>query len=85
MQQTPPAKRPCTTVRCPFVVGGPDADLPKAIVEGQGDAALTLLKAGAESDKRDVDGFLALECAPDAKVKFCTQQRQRVCRSVRCG
>ncbi|KAL4809586.1 ankyrin repeat-containing domain protein [Aspergillus unguis] len=40
-----------------------------AICEGHGDAALTLLKNGAETDKRDVDGKLAIELAPDAKVR----------------
>jgi len=33
-----------------------------------GDAAIALLKAGAETDKKDVDGFLALEVAPGADV-----------------
>ena len=33
--------------------------------------ALVLLKAGAATDKRDVDGFLPLELAPDDKVRFC--------------
>lgn len=41
-----------------------------AISEGHGDTALVLLKAGAETDKRDVDGHLAIELAPDAKVGF---------------
>lgn len=40
-----------------------------AISEGHGDTALALLKAGAETDKRDVDGYLAIELAPDAKVR----------------
>lgn len=40
----------------------------KAISEGHGDAALELLKAGAETDKRDVDGHLAIDLAPDSKV-----------------
>lgn len=40
----------------------------KAISEGHGDAALVLLKAGAESDKRDADGHLAIDLAPDKKV-----------------
>lgn len=31
--------------------------------------ALVLLKAGAATDKRDVDGFLPLELAPDDKVR----------------
>ncbi|KAF8475577.1 26S proteasome non-ATPase regulatory subunit 10 [Kalaharituber pfeilii] len=39
-----------------------------AIAEGHGDAALELLKAGAETDKKDVDGMLALQLAPDKKV-----------------
>lgn len=41
-----------------------------AISEGHGDAALELLKAGAETDKRDVDGHLAIDLAPDSKVSF---------------
>ncbi|PKX94299.1 ankyrin repeat domain-containing protein [Aspergillus novofumigatus IBT 16806] len=40
-----------------------------AISEGHGDAAITLLKAGAEADKKDSEGRLAIEMAPDAKVK----------------
>lgn len=39
-----------------------------AIAEGHGDAAVILLKAGAETDKKDVDGHLAIELAPDTKV-----------------
>ncbi|KAG2415487.1 hypothetical protein HFD88_006678 [Aspergillus terreus] len=39
-----------------------------AISEGHGDAAITLLKAGAETDKRSSDGLLAIDMAPDAKV-----------------
>lgn len=42
-----------------------------AISEGHGDAALLLLKEGAESDKRDLDGKLAIDTAPDAKVSSC--------------
>ena len=30
---------------------------------------MTLLKAGAETDKKDVDGLLALEVAPGADVR----------------
>ena len=33
-----------------------------------GDAAVALLKAGAEIDKRDSDGQLALNLAPDKEV-----------------
>ena len=33
-----------------------------------GDTAVALLKAGAETDKKDVDGHLAMELAPDAQV-----------------
>ena len=39
-----------------------------AVSEGHGDAAVELLKAGAEIDKRDLDGRLAIDLAPDAKV-----------------
>ena len=39
-----------------------------AISEGHGDAALVLLKAGAETDKKDVDENLAIDLAPDTKV-----------------
>jgi len=34
-----------------------------------GDTAVALLKAGAETDKRDVDGYLALDLAPDKEVR----------------
>ncbi|KAI5864980.1 ankyrin repeat-containing domain protein [Durotheca rogersii] len=33
-----------------------------------GDTAVALLKAGAEADKRDSDGYLALDLAPDKEV-----------------
>ncbi|KAL9013232.1 MAG: hypothetical protein Q9173_002061 [Seirophora scorigena] len=39
-----------------------------AISEGHGDTALALLRAGAETDKEDIDGHLAIDLAPDAKV-----------------
>lgn len=42
--------------------------LHQAIAEGHGDAAIMLLKAGAEPDKRDADGHLAIDLAPDGKV-----------------
>jgi len=49
-----------------------------AIAEGHGDTAVALLKAGAETDKRDVDGFLAIDLAPDAQVrKFILQSAER--------
>jgi 26S proteasome non-ATPase regulatory subunit 10 len=35
---------------------------------GSGDTAVALLKAGAETDKKDADGFLAMQLAPDAQV-----------------
>ena len=41
-----------------------------AISEGHGDVALELLKVGAETDKRDVDGHLAIDLAPDIKVSY---------------
>ena len=49
---------------------GLEVDYPKAISEGHGDTALVLLKAGAETDKRDVDGHLAIDLAPDKKVNM---------------
>ena len=44
-----------------------------AISEGHGDTAVVLLKAGAETDKRDVDGNLAIDLAPDKKVSLTTK------------
>ena len=41
-----------------------------AISEGHGDTALVLLRAGAESDKKDIDGHLALDLAPDKKASL---------------
>lgn len=40
-----------------------------AISEGHGDAAILLMKAGADLEKRDADGHLAIDLAPDTKVK----------------
>jgi len=40
-----------------------------AIAEGHGDAALVLLKAGADADKKDNQGLLAIDVAPDAKIR----------------
>ena len=55
-------------------LNGTDVDgmtaLHHAISEGHGDAALALLKAGAESDKKNVDEMLAIQLAPDAKVSM---------------
>ncbi|KAL8649274.1 MAG: hypothetical protein Q9226_005649 [Calogaya cf. arnoldii] len=49
-----------------------------AILEGHGDTALVLLKAGAEVDKLDVDGKLAIDLAPDSKIKkFILQSAER--------
>ena len=54
-------------------LNGTDIDgmtaLHHAISEGHGDAAMALLKAGAETDKKNSEGMLAIEMAPDAKVK----------------
>lgn len=41
-----------------------------AVAEGHGDAAIFLLKAGAEADKRDSNGLLAIDLVPDTKVCF---------------
>jgi 26S proteasome non-ATPase regulatory subunit 10 len=40
-----------------------------AISEGHGDAAILLMKAGADLEKTDSDGHLAIDLAPDTKVK----------------
>ncbi|KAH7380861.1 ankyrin repeat-containing domain protein [Cadophora sp. MPI-SDFR-AT-0126] len=40
-----------------------------AVAEGHGDTAVALLKAGADAEKKDNDGFLALDLAPDSQVK----------------
>lgn len=40
-----------------------------------GDTAVALLKAGAETDKKDVDGYLALDLAPDPQVRNATRIR----------
>lgn len=39
-----------------------------AISEGHGDAAILLLKSGADAEKRDGDGRLAIDLVPDDKV-----------------
>ena len=44
------------------------ADFLVAISEGHGDTAMVLLKAGAETDKKDIDGYLAIDLASDMKV-----------------
>lgn len=41
-----------------------------AIAEGHGDAAITLLKRGATTDRKDKEGKLAIELAPDRKVRL---------------
>jgi 26S proteasome non-ATPase regulatory subunit 10 len=49
-----------------------------AISEGHGDTALLLLTSGAEFDKQDRDGKVALDYAPDAKTrKFIVQAAER--------
>ena len=37
-----------------------------------GDTAVALLKAGAETDKKDVDGFLAVDLAPYSQLSCLT-------------
>jgi len=39
-----------------------------AISEGHGDAAILLLRSGAEAEKRDGEGRLAIDLVPDDKV-----------------
>ncbi|MCJ1236522.1 Ankyrin-2 [Varicellaria rhodocarpa] len=49
-----------------------------AISEGHGDSALCLLSSGVEIDKIDIDGHLAIELAPDSKIrKFIIQSAER--------
>lgn len=43
-----------------------------AVSEGHGDAVILLLKSGAEADKRDGEGRLAIDLVPDAKVSGLT-------------
>ncbi|KAK2729949.1 ankyrin repeat-containing protein [Colletotrichum kahawae] len=40
-----------------------------AVAEGHGDAAVALLKAGADCSKKNHDGCLALDLAPDIEVR----------------
>ncbi|KAF1814369.1 putative proteasome regulatory particle subunit [Eremomyces bilateralis CBS 781.70] len=40
-----------------------------AISEGHGEAAMQLLREGAESDKRDLGGQLPIDLAPDGKIR----------------
>jgi len=42
-----------------------------AVAEGHGDAAVALLKAGAELGKEDAEGKMALDLAPDLEVSLC--------------
>jgi 26S proteasome non-ATPase regulatory subunit 10 len=46
-----------------------------AISEGHGDAAILLLKSGAEPEKRDGEGRLAIALVPDDKVSACACSR----------
>lgn len=52
-----------------------------AIAEGHGDTAFALLKAGAATDKKDTEGILAMDLAPDSAVSSeiqRTENRDRV-------
>ena len=40
-----------------------------AIAEAHGDTAVLLIRAGAEADKRDSEDMLAIDLAPDDKVR----------------
>ncbi|OKL60243.1 hypothetical protein UA08_04507 [Talaromyces atroroseus] len=49
-----------------------------AISEGHGDAAILLMKAGTDLEKRDAEGRLAIDLAPDSKVrKYILQTAER--------
>lgn len=59
-----------------------------AVAEGHGDAAVFLLKAGAEADKRDSEGRLAIDLVPDQKVSSAYPAlvgMRGQCNSNRCG
>jgi hypothetical protein len=43
-----------------------------------GAAAVALIKAGAEIDKKDSDGYLALDLAPDKEVSLVSTLRPTV-------
>ena len=43
--------------------------LAHAIAEGHGDAAVVLLKAGADTDRKDTTGTLPIDLAPDPKIR----------------
>lgn len=45
------------------------SDRPPRLTCHLGDTAVALLKAGAEVDKRDSDGYLALDLAPDKEIR----------------
>ncbi|KAI4133033.1 MAG: hypothetical protein LQ347_002338 [Umbilicaria vellea] len=49
-----------------------------AIAEGHGDTAIFIIKAGAETDRKDANGNLAIDLAPDTKIrKFIAQSAER--------
>jgi 26S proteasome non-ATPase regulatory subunit 10 len=50
--------------------------------EKTGDTAVALLRAGADTDKKDVDGFLAMDLAPDSQVMCPTTCPPQVLTSV---
>jgi len=42
----------------------------RLLMSSLGDTAVALLKAGAETDRKDVDGYLAIDLAPDKQVSI---------------
>jgi 26S proteasome non-ATPase regulatory subunit 10 len=67
--------------RLSFARDGTELTRAIAISEGHGDAAVFLLKQGAESNKKNTEGELAINMAPDAKVSnslpYCRQNSFR--------
>ena len=63
--------RLCVENRSPLNTGDVSGLTPlhHAVSEGHAEAAVELLRAGAEVDRRDGDGRLAIDCAPDMKVR----------------
>lgn len=70
------ATQPCTTLSLKVTVScycRADPATKMLTLAVVGDTAIALLKAGAATDKRDLDGYLALDLAPDKEVRrpFC--------------
>lgn len=52
--------------------------MPLSLTKFLGDTAVALLQAGAETDKKDQDGHLALDLAPDKEVLIHNSHNMRI-------